>query len=120
DLLRVGPQRRHHLGLEAVDMDVELVLRAAAFGIDREPDLVAWERTLGAQLGEAARLPGGGEEIGRVRRQQFRRLDAGQARRRDQQVLRVADEVLEDRAPALLAIPEIDLRAWRRPAIGLL
>ena len=103
-------QRRLHIETHAVDVDVELVLRASECRIDRQADRLARQIAVRALVDEVARLPGFLPVVRRVRRKDLGAFDAGDARGRHQQELRVAHAILQDH----VAGGEIDLRARLR------
>ena len=116
DRRRVFAQCRAHVETHAVDMDMQLVLRAAAERVDRQPDRVARQMAVRAVFDEGARVPGVSPVVRRVRGKDVGAFDAAQARGRDEQVLRVADEVLQHS----IAAAEVDLGAGYGRVILLL
>ena len=109
---RVGvcAQRRLHVETHAVDMDVQLVLRAPALRVDRQADRIAWQIAVCALVDEVPRLPGGVPVVRRVRREDRRAFDSGDARGRHQQELGIAHTILQHD----VAGGEIDQRARLR------
>ena len=107
-------ERRVHVGANAVDMDVQLILRARQLGIDRQTQHLDRQRPAERLLDKAAGIPGVGEIIRGARRQQLRAFDADDALRRNDQILRRAMKVLEDRVAVLDAVLQVDLgtRFW--------
>lgn len=69
-------------------------------------------------LGEAALAPGGGEIVRGARLEQFRAFNATDVGGRYQQILGVADDILENDVTALDPALQVDARARRR--IGML
>lgn len=106
------PQSRLHIRPDAIHVDVQLILRAANIGVDRQADVLA--RQLAAQRGVdvGARIPGLGKIIRRIGSQDRRALDSGDARGGNQQKLRVAPDVLEDRESLIDSAVEIHPDAW--------
>ena len=78
-----------HVEPHAVDMDVQLILRARVHRIDRQPDRIARQRAMRTLLDVATRLPGVLPVVGRVRRENRGAFDAADPRGRDQQELRI-------------------------------
>ena len=103
-------QRVPHIGADAVDMDMQLVLGAAGDGVDGEAEILPRQDLAQPGIDKGRLPPGFGEVVGRARREQRGALDTGDARGGDQQILRLADDILEDG----VARGEIDLRARRR------
>src|SRR5271166_4153739 len=99
---------------DAIDMDMQLVLAARPFRVDRQPDGVARQGTVETRLEQRFGLPCVGEDIGRVRREHLRIFDSGDAPGRDGEHLGGADTVLEDRDALRFALPKIDAfaRLW--------
>ena len=91
----VFAQRRLHVETHAVDMDVQLVLRAPALRVDRQADRIARQIAVRALVDEVPRLPGGVPVVRRIRREDRGAFDAGDARGRHQQELRIAHTILQ-------------------------
>ena len=84
------------IGPDAVDMDVQLVLRTAADGVDRQAEILPRQRLAEPSIDEAGLIPGLGEIIGRRRGEHRRALDTRDPRRRDEQILRLPHDILQD------------------------
>ena len=100
---------------DAIDMDMQLVLAARPFRVDRQRDGVARQGTAETRLEQRFGLPCVGEDIGRVRREHLPIFDSGDAPGRDGEHLGGAYTVLEDRD----ALRKIDAFARLWPLAGL-
>jgi hypothetical protein len=110
DVAGVFAQGRLHVEAQAIDVDMQLILRAGVGGIDRQADRLGRHGAVGALIDEMPCLPGGIPVVGRSRREDLGTFDAGDVCRRHQQELRIADAVLQDH----VARGEIDLIARLR------
>lgn len=111
DLACMLGQRFMYIGTDAVDVDVQLVLRPGDVGVDCEAHPVAWQRLPGAFIDEGTRPPRCGEVVGRAGRQDRRTFDAADGLGGDQQKLRPPVDVLEHGVPMLVSSAEIDRRS---------
>ena len=96
---------------QTVDVNVQLVLTSFAGGVDGERDVVTRQRPAQALKQEASGVPGVGEPVGRVGRDNIRAFNSRDSTRRDQQELRAADKVFENDEAIRLALRHIDQRA---------
>ena len=105
----------------AVHVDVQLVLAARPFRVDRQRDRLARQRPPEAPLDKRLGLPAIGEDGRRVRRDHLRVFDAADASGRDGEHLRDANEILEDRNALRLALAEIHGLAgfWSLTRLGM-
>ena len=110
-------QRGADIRLDAIDVDVELVLRATQRRIDREAQRVARQRLARRFANVAARAPSGGKIIRRVDAKQRGTFNPGDAGRWDEEKLGSAIVVLVDGVAALRAVVQMDQHA--RPRIGV-
>ncbi len=105
----------------AVHVDVQLVLAARPFRVDRQRDRLARQRSAETRLNQRFGLPAVGEDGGRVGREHHRILDATDAAGWDGEHLRDADEILEDRNALGLALAKIHGLAgfWSLARLGM-
>ena len=92
-------------------MDVKLVLAAPVGRIDGQADRSARQGMSRRALREAALAPGGGKIIRGARLEQFRAFNATDVGGCYQQILGVADDILENDVTALDAALQVDARA---------
>ncbi len=107
----VRSQRLTHVGPNAIDVNVQLVLGARISGVDGQAEPVAGQNAARALFDEGPRAPRVGEIVRRVGGQDLRAFDPRDALGGDQQELGRADQVLEHRIAARFAAVEVDQRA---------
>lgn len=100
DLRACAPQCVAHVGAHAINVDVQLVLRAPDRGIDGKAERLARHRAQQPPGDAVALLPGGGEIVGGAGREQRAALDAADVPGRNQQELRRALMSLSTAKPA--------------------
>ena len=99
----------------AIDMDMQLVLAARPFRVDRQPNGFSRQRTAEARLDQCLSAPSHGKYRRRVRREHLRIFDARDAPSWNGKHLSDADQVLQDRHALVDAAIEIDALARLRP-----
>ncbi|GAB2286250.1 hypothetical protein Dimus_020670, partial [Dionaea muscipula] len=89
-------ERRFHRNTDAVDMNMQLLLRPPMHGIDGKAEILSRQHAAQPRPDQPAFAPSFRKIIGRAGLQQSRALNAGDARRGDQQILRLPGNILED------------------------
>ena len=107
-------QGLHDRNGHAIDMDMQLLLAARPFRIDRQSNGFPRQRPVKALLDQGLGAPGDGEHRRRVGRQHLRIFDAGDAPRRNSEHLGDADQILQNRHTLLDAAIEVDAFARLR------
>jgi hypothetical protein len=100
DVGALTQQRVADIGTNAVDVNVELVLRASRCRIDSQAQHVARHRVPERLFDKTPRLPGFSKVVAGKRRKKRGVLDAADLRRWDEQKLRRAGDVFEHRESA--------------------
>ena len=116
----IGQKRRANVRRDAIDMNVQLVLASSARRVDRQADRVARQFVGQTRVEERAGRPGGAPVVGRGGVENLRALDPRDPSGGNGQILGDAVDVLQDGDAVAFAAREVDRRAGRRRAVGLL